>query len=41
MPTSPSSPDGLGLGFKLALFILTSTTLIFAAAFAYNYQCWR
>ncbi|NMC51029.1 MAG: HAMP domain-containing protein, partial [Desulfovibrio sp.] len=41
MPTSPSSRRRLGLGFKLALFILTSTTLIFAAAFAYNYQCSR
>ncbi|QLA20758.1 SpoIIE family protein phosphatase [Desulfolutivibrio sulfoxidireducens] len=41
MPTSPSNRRRLGLGFKLALFILTSTTLIFAAAFAYNYQCSR
>jgi sigma-B regulation protein RsbU (phosphoserine phosphatase) len=31
----------MGLGFKLALFILTSTTLIFAATFAYNNYCSR
>ncbi len=41
MPTSPSNSRRLGLGFKLAMFILTSTTLIFVAAFAYNYQCSR
>ena len=41
MPTSSSSPRRLGLGFKLALLILTSTTAIFAAAFAYNYYSSR
>ena len=41
MPTPPSSLRHRGLGFKLALFILTSTTLIFAAAGAYNYVCTR
>ena len=28
-----------GLAFKLAVFILTSTSIIFLAAFAYNYWC--
>ncbi|NDY55411.1 SpoIIE family protein phosphatase [Desulfovibrio sulfodismutans] len=41
MPTPQSSARHFGLGFKLALFILTSTTLIFAAAFSYNYYCSR
>ena len=30
-----------GLAFRLALFILTSTALIFLAAFGYNYYCSR
>ncbi|MDQ7831608.1 MAG: SpoIIE family protein phosphatase [Desulfovibrionaceae bacterium] len=41
MPTPSSSLRHRGLGFKLALFILTSTTIIFAAAGAYNYYCTR
>ncbi len=30
-------PNRRGLAFKLALFILTATAIIFAAAFGYNY----
>lgn len=41
MPSSSNKARRFGLGFKLALFILTSTTLIFAAAFAYNYYSSR
>jgi sigma-B regulation protein RsbU (phosphoserine phosphatase) len=44
MPTRPdhdparAAREGRGLGFRLALFILASTTAIFAGAFLYSYQ---
>ncbi len=37
MPTRADHHAGRGLAFRLALFILASTTVIFAGAFAYSY----
>lgn len=41
MTRAPRPDKQRGLAFRLALFILTSTTLIFLAAFGYNYYCSR
>ncbi|TVQ98028.1 MAG: HAMP domain-containing protein [Desulfovibrionales bacterium] len=38
MSPGPSPSKKQRLSFRLALFILTSTTLVFLAAFGYNYQ---
>ncbi|WP_045222696.1 SpoIIE family protein phosphatase [Desulfonatronum thioautotrophicum] len=38
MPPGPSPSRKQRLSFRLALFILTSTTLVFLTAFGYNYQ---
>ncbi len=38
MKTAQPNPKKQSLAYKLALFILTSTTIIFISVFAYNYQ---
>ena len=39
MTPSPPPHRRQRLSFRLALFILTSTTIVFAVAFGYNYRC--
>ena len=44
MPSAPRSPEpflGRGLAFKLSLFILTSTAVIYLVAFLYSYVTLR
>lgn len=37
MKTAQHNPNKFGLAFKLAVLVIVSTSVIFAAAFAYNY----